>query len=97
MGPKPSAAGRPWGEPESAMRELRLQTLVDENHVAQIQLPEDVRQGPIEVIVRLPEAIPQTPKLPLAEFLDRLVARPWTGRSREEIDRQIQEERDSWD
>jgi hypothetical protein len=79
------------------MREVRLQAIVDEDHIAHLQLPDDVPEGSIEVIVRVDECPKLVPEEFLGEFLNRLATRPWPGRSKEDIDRQIHEERDSWD
>jgi hypothetical protein len=78
------------------MRAIKLQTQVEKNHMLHLQLPEDVKEGPAEVIVLVPEATKQ-PRHTLADFLAHLSERPRTTRSKEEIDQYLQEERASWD
>jgi len=78
------------------MREIRLQTLVEEDHTARLRLPDDVRQGPIEVIVRVDEE-PIGNGQSVRQFLAKMKASPRPRRTQEEIDRRLREERDSWE
>lgn len=78
------------------MREIRLHALVEEDHTAKLRLPDDVRQGPIEVIVRLDEQ-PIGNGQSVRQFLAKMKASQRPRRTREEIDRQLREERDSWE
>jgi hypothetical protein len=78
------------------MRAIKLQTHVDRDHMLRIRLPEDVREGPAEVIVLVPEVTDKaTPSL--SDFLSTLADRPRRIRSKEEIDRDLAAERESWD
>lgn len=61
-----------------------------------VELDEPVRssRGEVEVLVEVEEARPANEISNLADFLESL---PPGSRSKEDIDRQIREERDSWD
>ena len=61
-----------------------------------LYLPEDVKEGPEEMIVLVPE-IAEQPRHTLADFLVHLSERPRTTSSKEEIDQYLQEERASWE
>ena len=78
------------------MRAIKLQSHVEKDHTLSIRLPEDVEEGPAEVIVLVPEAT-KRPRHSLEDFLTRLSQTPRRARSKEEIDRDLQEERDSWE
>jgi hypothetical protein len=77
------------------MRAIKLQAQVDKDHTLHLHLPQDVREGPAEVIVLVQEAA--EPGHRLADFLAQLAERPRTTRSKEEIDQYLQEERASWE
>jgi len=77
------------------MRAIKLQTQVEKDHTLHLRLPEDVKEGPAEVIVLVPEAA--EPRHTLADFLAHLSDRPRTTRNKEEIDQYLQEERASWE
>ena len=79
------------------MRAIKLQTHVDRDHIVRLKLPEDVQEGPAEVIVLVPEAVSETPAPSLRDFLADLALRPRKTRSREEIDRDLEQERASWE
>jgi len=78
------------------MRAIKLQTQVERDHTVHLVLPEDVNEGPAEVIVLVPEPA-QPPRHSLADFLAQLSERPGASRSKEEIDRYLREERASWE
>jgi hypothetical protein len=54
-----------------------------------------VQEGPAEVIVLVPEGT-ERPAHTLQDFLAGLSARPRRIRTREEIDRYLEQERESW-
>lgn len=67
------------------MRAIRVQSRVEKDHTLHINLPADVAEGPVEVIVLVPEPAP--PKQhSLRDFLAGLERAPRIGRSQEEID-----------
>ncbi len=78
------------------MRAIKLQALVEKDHTVSLRLPEDVGEGPAEVIVLVPDPTPK-PAHSLDDFLARLSRRPRRARSKEEIDLYLEQERQSWD
>lgn len=86
------------------MQALRLRHTVTSDHQLSLSLPPDFPVGAVEVIV-LSEASPLTLAVPpevqrandLNGFFEFLKTVPPSGRTAEEIDRQIQDERDSWE
>lgn len=80
------------------MHAIKCEAVVKADHRLSIELPEAFPVGEVEVTVRAKRARhPDTPTHEsLVEFLDWLKTQPPTGRSKEEIDAQIAEERDSW-
>jgi hypothetical protein len=79
------------------MRAIKLQSHVDETRTLHLKLPEDVQEGPAEVIVLVPDAGTESPVPTLRAFLAGLGRPPRQTRSKEEIDRALEEERASWD
>ena len=85
------------------MRAFKLTTVADGNGELHIRLPAGTT-GPVEVILLLPEAepasaAPDPAASPLEQFdafLRYLDSQPRFVRSKEDIDRYLQEERDSW-
>lgn len=78
------------------MRAIKLNTHVAKDHTVRLTLPEDVREGPAEVIVLVPEGADQ-PSHTLRDFLARFSERPRRVRTKEEIDRYLERERESWE
>ena len=86
------------------MPTLRLRQTVTTDRQINLILPPDFPVGVVDIVVRsvaVPEPADGTVEQlqrsdlrSLFEFLDSL---PPTGRTREDIDRQVQEERDSWE
>jgi len=74
------------------MRAIKLQARVEKDHTVSLRLPEDVGEGPAEVIVLVPDPGAK-PAHSLSEFLARLPRHPRQRRSREEIDRYLEQER----
>lgn len=86
------------------MQTLRLRYTVTADHQITLTLPPDFPMGPVEIMVRsadVPEAVDgsaeQQRRDDLKSFFEFLETLPPTGRTREDIDRQVQEERDSWE
>jgi hypothetical protein len=77
------------------MRALKLAGRVQADHTLRVRLPEDVEEGPAEVIVLLPERARHQPTL--TALLDSLAQAPQVRRSKLAIDRQLEEERGTWD
>jgi len=87
------------------MQTCSFETAIPENRRLELTLPDDFPAGTAEVIVLVkskhkpspvPANGPQQPCATLDDFFDWLSTQPAIGRSREEIDAQIAEERDSW-
>lgn len=77
------------------MRTVKIEGRVGPDHTLRVRLPEDVEEGPAEVIVLLPERKGTRP--PLADLLDSLAQASRPDRRRSEIDGDLGEERASWD
>ncbi len=79
------------------MNAVKLQAVVSENRELKITLPPEVPPGAVEVIVLVPEPEPKGSDV---ESMLRLVeewrAKHPVRRSKEEIDRYLEEERASW-
>ncbi len=80
------------------MNAIKFNAHIDHNHRLEIQLPSDVPEGDAEVIVLIPSVIPSEAQR--RRHLETLFAQCAhsgnPGRSAEEIDRQLAEERASW-
>ena len=85
------------------MQAYQFEKSIPASHSFTVDLPPDAPTGPAQVIVLFPEAptTPSDPKRPrfanTAEYLAWHDAQPPSGRSPEDVDRQIREERDGWD
>jgi hypothetical protein len=71
-------------------------TTVQPGHRIEVIVPEVEVGQKVEVIV-VDEAPIEAPRQSMLEFLDSLPPRNYTKQEWEEIERQFQEERDSWD
>ena len=82
------------------MRAVKLPAQVNKDRTLQLQ-PEEIREGPAEVIGLVPEpeagAEPQPDERSLEEFLARPRVDSRFIRSKEEIDDDLREERKSWE
>jgi len=78
------------------MRAIKLQARVEKDHTVSLRLPEDVGEGPAEVIVLVSDTASK-PAHSLGDFLDRLPRHPRQLRSKEEIDRYLEQERQTWE
>jgi len=78
------------------MRAFKIQGYVEQDHTLSLQLPEEVPEGPVEVIVLIPERVSK-PAHSLNDFLDRLAGLPRQVLSKDEIDHHLERERQSWD
>jgi hypothetical protein len=77
------------------MRAIKLQAHVEKNHTLSLRLPADVREGPAEVIVLVPDLVAKATHS-LNDFLSRLPRHPRQPRTKEEIDGYLERERQSW-
>jgi hypothetical protein len=83
------------------MRALKIPARVTHDHTLHLRLPEDVSEGPAEVIVLVPESDEDSPPETAAGSLDDFLASFEVDRrfirSKEEIDEFVTEERESWE
>ncbi|RJP27759.1 MAG: hypothetical protein C4527_12565 [Candidatus Omnitrophota bacterium] len=70
---------------------------VNGDHTLRLDLPKDVEEGPAEVIVLVPEKIPESNQTTLETFFQNLERAGRKVISKEEIDRSIDNERNSWE
>ena len=80
------------------MRAIKLIAHISDDHALNLRLPSDVAAGMAEVIVLLPTVEPSA-KNPddFDAFMQWLDCQPRQIRIKEEIDRRIEEERNSWE
>lgn len=88
------------------MRAYQIQQIIPASHTLTMHLPPEVPAGPAQVIVLYPEPSPGTLTpteaaasgfATLADFAAWLQTQPASGRSREDIVRQVEAERDAWE
>lgn len=82
------------------MRAVKLSTRVSKDHTVHLQLPDDIGEGPAEVIVLVPDTAEDSPRPSspmLDDFLDGPRVDPRFIRSKERIDADLQAERESWE
>ena len=83
------------------MRAVKVPAQVTRNHTLHLQLPEDIGEGPAEVIVLLADPEDGRAAQPEAGTLDEFLARPRVDRrfirSQAEIDDYLRAERESWE
>ncbi len=82
------------------MPEITLKAKVSKDHTLTAKVPPEVPVGEFDVVVHVPEnqAIREKRNRELLDFLESLAKQPGRlSRSKEEIDRQIEEERNSWE
>lgn len=86
------------------MQTVQLRDTVTSDHQLKLVLPPDFPEGEVEITVRSASAqepdeasVAQQQFSDLKSFFEFLKTLPPTGRTKEEIDRQIQQERDSWE
>jgi hypothetical protein len=77
------------------VRAVKLKGRVEPDHTLRVRLPEDVGEGPAEVIVLLPERTGTKPSLPAV--LTSLQDASRHRRRKAEIDQALEEERAAWD
>lgn len=84
------------------MQAYQFATSIPPSHSVTVDLPPDAPTGPAQVIVLFPDAqaTPSQTMRPhfadIAEYLAWHDTQPASGRSSEDVDRQIREERDGW-
>ena len=76
------------------MKALKYQVRIGSDHRVVVDVPPDLAEGPAEVILLVPDA-PATDNRELLALLAEFRARPG-GRTKEDIDAQVADERASW-
>ncbi|MCA9411752.1 MAG: hypothetical protein KC944_11130 [Candidatus Omnitrophica bacterium] len=79
------------------MREIRLQGLIGSDRTLHLTLPNDVAEGPADVLVRVPDNGRDVPVETHREMLERVRGSIRKKRSWEEIQKLVEDERKSWD
>lgn len=79
------------------MQAHKYETIIRADHRVTIELPDNFPEGEAEIIVlaKSPHPMPVKNET-LIDFLDWLKTQPPSGRSKEEMDAQIAEERAAW-
>ncbi len=77
------------------MKAVKLKGHITKDKTLDIQIPQHVEEGPVEVLLLIPRR--RKPKKSLLEVLDELKQSSYPGMTKEEIDRYLEEERNSWD
>ena len=84
------------------MQAYQFEHSVPSSHTVTVNLPADAPTGPAQVIVLFPDANdtlsqPSPPQFAdIAQFLAWHDVQPVSGRSAEDVDTQIREEREGW-
>jgi hypothetical protein len=81
--------------PEVAMPEIAVKGRVTRDGRIEAVAPEGLPEGEVELIVRIAQGPGGVAGL--IRFIKQRAARGVRGRTKEEIDRSIREERDSWE
>lgn len=84
------------------MQAYQFEQYVSPSHRVSVELPADAPTGSARIIVLFPDPATPTEKTKprfanMAEFALWLQTQPPTGRTAEEIDQYIRDERDSWE
>lgn len=80
------------------MRAIKMKALVGSDHTVHLKLPDDVGEGPAEVIVLVDEVSSESDRAgTLAEFFTRHAVDSRFERTKDEIDADLRAERDSWE
>jgi len=79
------------------MRAIKLSGQITRERQLQVALPPNIAAGPVEVIVLTPEEKSPETTYTLNNFLRESVDFPLPRRSKQEIDRSLEEERNAWD
>ena len=77
------------------MRAVKLETTVPENRKLSLTVPPEIPPGPVEVLILSKESAEAQKSLLV--FLDALASAPPSPRKPEEIEADIQAERNAWD
>jgi hypothetical protein len=76
---------------------IKLRAKVGPDHRIELELPAEIPEGEVEIIVIAEETSSLSETRSLREFFEEVDQLPRRRRTKEEIDRYIAEERASWD
>ncbi len=80
------------------MRAVKLPARINKDHTLRLQLPEEIGEGPAEIIVLVSEPSDGEPEgVSLEDFLARPRVDRQFIRSKEKIDDYLRAERESWE
>lgn len=79
------------------MQAIKLTGHIKSDRTLHLNLPENALEGPAEVIVLMEEMQAVDPASSLQDFLGQIDRSGIQPKTKEEIDRLIADERDSWD
>ncbi|NBC47169.1 MAG: hypothetical protein GVY22_04085 [Gammaproteobacteria bacterium] len=79
------------------MRAVRLKAVLEDDHRLQIEVPEEIAVGPVEVIVLSEQPAARRPEQGLDALFADIDQMPCSQQTREEVDRALAEERASWE
>jgi hypothetical protein len=85
------------------MQAYKLRTTVPPDREITLRVPDEVPSGEVEIVFLVPDhaegsaSVPGSTAQDILAYLDKLPAPSNGGRSKEEIDRYILEERQTWD
>ncbi|MGI6457688.1 MAG: hypothetical protein ACOX5R_19005 [bacterium] len=77
------------------MKAVKLKGHITKDKTLDIQIPQHVEEGPVEVLLLIPRR--RKPKKSLLEVLDEIMESPHPRMTKEEIDQYLEEERNSWE
>lgn len=83
------------------MRAVKIATAVTKDHTLHLELPEEIGEGPVEVIVLVGDSDARTAARSASWTLDEFLAESRLDerfiRSKEDIDAHVRSERESWE
>jgi hypothetical protein len=79
------------------MQAVRLHAVLKDDHRLQLEVPEEIAVGPVEVIVLSERDAEPKPEQSLGALFEAIDQMPGSRHSRDEIDRAIADERASWE
>ncbi len=79
------------------MRTVRVKAQITKDHELRARVPDDLPVGQVDVTLQLEQTSEDGGDAEWRRFLDRITASPRQTLTKEEIDRYIQQERESWE
>jgi hypothetical protein len=92
------ASSAAWGQRSDVkMQAIKLRAEVGTDRHIELDLPPEIPQGTVEIIILYGEPPSGPPASSLRAFSEEIDKLPHSRRTKEEIDRYVAEERASWD